>query len=85
MGRKFRLSQKKNEECKKYHCVTSLPVSISLKDVSVLPVSIARSALESDDSRMDVTSEMTVSLPIEYFSAIPVANLDTLHARLTAL
>ena len=72
MGRKLRLSHKKNEERKKYHCVAtlSLRVSIPLKDVSVLPVSISLSVLERD-----VPTELTVSLPLAHFSALPVSGI----------
>ena len=82
MGRKLRLSHKKNDERKKYHCVAtlSLQVSIPLKDVSVLPVSISLSVLERD-----VPTELTVSLPLAHFSALPVFGLDALRTRLTAL
>ena len=91
MGRKLRLSHKKNEECKKYHCVAtlSLRVSIPLKDVSVLPVLISLSVLEreryKDDSRNDVHTELTVSLPLAHFGALPVSDLNVLRTRLTAL
>lgn len=46
MGRKFRSCHKKKKECKKYNKVASLPVSILLRDISILRVSISLSVLK---------------------------------------
>ena len=86
MERKLRLCYKKNQEQKKY-CVTTLPVSIPLRDVSVLPVSISLSALQGgeDGTHNDSPSELTVSLPREHFVAVPASILSVLYTRLTEL
>lgn len=86
MGRKLQLCYKKNQEQKKY-CVTTLPVSIPLRDVSVLPVSISLSALQGgeDGTHNDSPSELTVSLPREHFVAVPASILSVLYTRLTEL
>ena len=90
MGRKFQLCHKKNQERKKYNEVATLPVSIPLKDVLVLPVSIPLTALkgyrkDEDQDSIDVRTDLTVSLPLEYFAAIHVSNLSALRTRLTVL
>ena len=90
MGRKLRLCHKKNEERKKYQVATTLPVSIPLRDVSVLPVSIPLSALQGsqkdeDGTQNDCFTELTVSLPHKHFFAIPASTLSALHTRLTVL
>ena len=86
MGRKLRLCYKKNQERKKYS-VTTLPVSIPLRDVSVLTVSIPLSALQGgeDSTQNDSPSELTVSLPREHFVAVPASTLSILHTRITEL
>ena len=84
MGRKLRLCYKKNQERKKY-CVTTLPVSIPLRDVSVFPVSIPLSALQGNGTQNDSPSKLTVSLPREYFVAVPASTLSVLHTRLAVL
>ena len=67
--------------------MTALPVSIPLRDMSVLPVLIPLSALQGskDGTHNDSHSELTVSLPREHFVAVPASTMSVLHTQLTEL
>ena len=68
--------------------MATLPVSIPLSDIFVLPISISLSALkgyQKDGDKDNVHTELTVSFPLEYFVSIHVSNLSALRTWLTVL
>lgn len=86
MTRKFRLSQKKNEERKKY-AVSSLPVRISLSVVTVFHISITLSQLRSNDKDERslcprILPNLSVFLPLSYFACLSLPTVSALRAGL---
>lgn len=77
MPRKLKFHQPKNYERRKTHKRKELSfvISIRLKDVRVLPLSIPRQLIQ--------TPQLTLSLPISAFVTAPVTDLYHLNTRLS--
>ncbi len=87
--RKLKFAARKNWERKKYD-VTTLPVHISLSDVTVFRVSIALPLLCSNDKDEKEehsltprnSTELKVSLPLSYFTCLPLRTLSAFRSRI---
>ncbi len=84
--RKLKFAPRKNWERKKYD-VTTLPVRISLSDVTMFRISIALPLLCSNDKDEHSltprsSTELKVSLPLSYFTCLSLPTLSALRSRI---